>query len=188
MKINLLKLKLLIAAKTILYVLANYRYGLLFVASLFITAGLLVWSINLDLLAYILFDAPITIVEKTQFIARSYTTILSSPDARSTSIVLFSLLSGLNTTVFVFAFRRRYLKSPNTQGALGAVFAVLSGGCYACGTSLLAPLFTSVGAVSIQTIARIGVYINWIGIVLIAWSLYTTVMSASSVVAEEKYA
>lgn len=52
------------------------------------------------------------------------------------------------------------------------MLALLSGGCAACGTSLLAPLIASAGAVGAPLLRDLGAIFNWLGSLLLIYSIY----------------
>jgi hypothetical protein len=61
---------------------------------------------------------------------------------------------------------------PKKSGGAGLIFAVLSGGCVACGTSILAPLLATIGATSTVFVQDLSNFLNWISIILISYSIY----------------
>ena len=140
----------------------------------FLISGFVIWSLNFDLLRYILFDAPISVFDKIQFfwdVQTGIYTAYSSPQA--TGILLFGLLFGINGAMIFKVVKTGALSNiPKKSGGASFIFAVLSGGCVACGTSILAPLLATLGATSSAFTSGLSNWLNWISIILISYSIY----------------
>jgi len=169
-----LKSKVRVILKSILTLLSKPTYIVLMVISMISMAGLIIWSLNLELIAYIIFDTPLTIFEKLEFFAYGYQSLFTSYDSfLSLGIIIFSFLFGINIGMLAYVIRRQGLKSiPKKSGGSGFMFAILGGGCVACGTSLLAPVLATVGATSVPLLRGIGAIFTWAGSVLIVYSIY----------------
>ncbi|MCA9344406.1 hypothetical protein KC946_01075 [Candidatus Saccharibacteria bacterium] len=184
MKLSLkTKLKIIIDAK--LYVFRRPAYWLIFFLSAFFIMGFIVWSLNLDLLKYILFDSPLTIWGKIEFFLNGYGSLLSSFESiQAVAIVIFSLLFGVNVSMLIYSARflssadnkeqktGKKQKIPKKSGAVALGSAVVGGGCIACGTSLLAPIFTTLGITSIGLVRNIGTIFLTLGSILTLYSIY----------------
>ncbi len=102
-------------------------------------------------------------------------------------IVIFSILFGINLAILVYALKRQGLKNiPKKSGFGGMILAIVSGGCVACGTSLLAPLLATFGAVSSSFLQDLSLYINWVGSLLMIYSIYKLGLLAGYVRAKEE--
>ncbi len=151
------------------------KYIILAVISGFFVSGLVIWSLNFELMKYIVIDAPISLFSKLRFFWDVQTSIYTSyPSAQATGIALFGLLFGMNMSLIVYVVKNGFFKKiPKKSGSAGLFFAVVSGGCIACGTSILAPLLATLGATSSAFGVNLSNYLNWISIVLIGYSIYS---------------
>lgn len=169
-----LRIRTKIALQSIGYVLKNRRYIALAIVSMFFVAGLIIWSLNLELLKYILFEAQIGVLDKLSFFSYGYQSVFTTfNDAQSLGIIIFSLLFGLNTSMLVYVLRRKGFRAiPKKSGSAAFIFAILSGGCLACGTSLITPLLVTLGATSAPFVRDLSTIFNWLGSILIIYSIY----------------
>ncbi len=153
---------------------SNPLYAVLGFVIGFIMSGFVIWALNFNLLEYVLTEAPISAAEKARLLWDVQTGIYtkySSPQA--TGIILFGQFFGVNAALIIYAIRKGlFRKIPKKSGTAGFIVAVLSGGCIACGTSILAPLFATIGATSSAFVADLSNYLNWISILLISYSIY----------------
>lgn len=168
-----LKLKVKISAKNVGAALLNPLNLVIAIVSAFLMLSIIIWSLNLDLVKFILFDAPLSFLQKLEFFSYGYESLFSTFDnLLSVSIILISVLFGINTALFVKALRLRAADAKAAQtGGAAAVLAVVSGGCAACGTSLIAPLLASVGA-SAAAARSAGVVFSLLGSALLVYSIY----------------
>ena len=169
-----LKLRLKVSLKGIGYVMTRPHYVLLAFLVSFISLGILLWSLNIDLLGYIFFEAPLNLIEKFDFILDVYGSILTNYESFQAMVMaLFSMLFGINIAVLIYVMRggqKEAIKSKSSVGGLS--LAVIGGGCIACGTSIITPLLATLGATSsIAFTNAIGLYLNLIGIAFITFSL-----------------
>ncbi len=175
MKLSL-KTKIQIIKQAKLYVFSKPSYWLSFFISSFLVMGLIIWSLNLDLLKYILFDAPLTIWGKFEFFLDGYASLLSTFDnVQALAITIFSLLFGVNISLLIFAIRNRKASSnklPKKSGSLALGSAIVGGGCIACGTSLLAPLLATLGITSLAVTRNIGTIFLILGSLATLYSIY----------------
>jgi len=83
------------------------------------------------------------------------------------------VLFGINLALLVFVLRNRGFKLiPKKSGLGGFAFAIIGGGCIARGTSIIAPLLATLGATSAPFVRDPGAIFNWLGSLLIAYSIY----------------
>lgn len=151
-------------------------------------AGFIIWSLNFDLILNILFESGLTIVEKLRFFSYGYQSLFSDiGNIHSLGIIIFSILFGTNVSMLIFVIRRQGLSAvPKKSGSSALLFAILSGGCVACGTSLLAPLFITLGVTSTTALRDIGTALVSVGSVLIVYSIYKLSLLAATITAQNK--
>ncbi|MFT4532627.1 MAG: hypothetical protein ACI9T8_000658 [Candidatus Saccharimonadales bacterium] len=168
------KIRLLNSLNGVKHVAKKPSYILLAVVMSFILSGFVIWSLNFDLVKYIVVDAPITVFEKIRFFWDVQTGIYTAySSSQATGIILFGIFFGINTALIVNVIKTGRLKQiPKKSGGAGLVFAMLSGGCVACGTSVLAPLLATLGATSSVFTSQLSNYLNWISIILISYSIF----------------
>ncbi len=140
----------------------------------FITLGIILWSLNLELLWYIVAQSPLNPFQKLEFVFDIYGGIASNYQSLQAMVmVLFAGLFGINAAILLYVVRggqKQALKSGSSVGGLTA--AVIGGGCIACGTSIITPVIASFGATAtIGLNNTIGLIVNLIGIVFICYSL-----------------
>jgi hypothetical protein len=174
MKKVALKLKLQISGLAIIKVFSDIRYVGLAIFAGFLTTTFIVWSLNLSLAQFIIFDAPLSFFEKLSFFAETNVGIYTTyGNAQTTSILIFSVLFGINVSLLTFVIKNQGLsRIPKKASAAGFGAAILGGGCIACGTSILAPIAATLGAGLTPFIQNLTVYLNIIGSLLILWSIY----------------
>lgn len=169
-----LSLKLSNSLKGVTKAIKSPKYIFIALIVSFLVTGFIVWSLNFNLLKYIAFEAPVSLYEKIRLfwdVQTGIYSVYSSPQA--TGILLFGLLFGLNSALITYLIKNNGFKQiPKKSGGAGLVFAVLGGGCIACGTSILAPLLATIGATSSAFTTTLSNYFNWIGIILILYSIY----------------
>jgi hypothetical protein len=163
-------------------------YILLAVVGVFFASGLILWSLNLGLVGYILFQAPLTIGGKINFFLDIYKEIYTTyTSIQGTGIVIFSFLFGINLGVLVYVLKHKGFQAiPKKSGVGGLMFAVLGGGCIACGTSLIAPLLATLGATTAPFVRDLATIFNLIGSLLLLYSIYKLGEIVSIIFAKEK--
>ncbi len=168
-----LRLKLRVSAKNVGLSLLHPINLLVASISGFLMLSIIIWSLNLDLVKFILFDAPISAAQKLRFFSYGYEALFNSYDNMlSLSVIILSVLFGINTALFFKALRLRTADAKAAQtGGAAAILAVVSGGCAACGTSLIAPLLASFGAGAAATQSA-GVVFSLLGSALLVYSIY----------------
>lgn len=177
------KLKLIAAKNGLITTFRKPLYALLAAAVAFVTLGLILWSLNLGLVKYILFEAPLGIMQKADFILSIYGGFLSSYESLQVVVLsVFSVLFGINAALLVYVIRqgnKRAALSGSSAG--GLVAAIVSGGCIACGTSLLAPILSSFGAAgTIGLTNTLSNVFGIAGIALIGYSIFSLGQKAAS--------
>lgn len=174
-----IKTKISITSKAKMYVFSNPAYWLTFFASTLLIMGFIIWSLNYELIGYILLDAPLTFWGKLEFFLDGYRSLFISFDSiQSFGILLFSVAFGINTSMLIFALKRskqqpqKKGKAAGASSSLALGSAVIGGGCIACGTSLITPLLTTLGLTSVGLVRNIGSFFLYAGSLLTIYSIY----------------
>jgi len=169
-----LSIRLRNSFRGVITVFKNPLYILLALILSFLISGFVIWSLNFDLVRYIVIDAPINAFEKLRFFWDVQTGIYTAySSSQATGILLFGLLFGINGAMILKVIRSGALKLiPKKSGGASFMFALLSGGCVACGTSILAPLLATAGATSSAFTTSLSNWLSWISIIFISYSIY----------------
>lgn len=189
MKSSLLVLKTKTSLTNVLKVLIRPKYLLVGIfAGLFIL-GVILWSLNFDLLKFIVFDSNLPLNEKISFFTSVYKGIfVSAGRLPAMTMIIFAVLFAINTACILFVVRNRDKESAlhkSTVAGLG--LAIVGGGCIACGTSILAPILIGVGAGGASTfLSEIGVYINIIASGFLLWSIYRLGLNIGTIIARQQ--
>ena len=181
-----LKLRSRVVLKTVGKLLRKPQYLALAAGSAFLMLGLVLWSLNIDLLTYVLFQSQVDFGQKLRFFTYVYEAIFTGFTLQNIAFLLFSILFGINMALFVYVLRRRKsdAKAVATSGS-AATIGMLSGGCAACGTSLLTPLLASVGGVSAGFAEQLGAILSLLGSLLVIYAIFTLAEIASYSLAKE---
>jgi hypothetical protein len=170
-----LKTKIKLAASnTLRIVCTKPPYTLLTVFAALLMLSLIIWSLNYQLVGYIVTNSSLDILQKIRFFSYGYEALFTSFDTLlSVSVISLSFLFGVNLAVLTYALRRRtaLARATGTSG-IAATLGILSSGCAACGTSLLGPLLASFGATSIAAAHNIGAAFSFVGSLLLLYSIY----------------
>ncbi len=187
-KRSLAVLKLKISLRSALRVFRHPSYVFLAIFGSLFSSALILWSLNLSLVKYILFDAPLNIFQKLDFFFDVYKSIYSTYSGiQGTGIVVFSVLFGINLALLAYALKNRGFKSiPKKSGIGGFAVAIIGGGCIACGTSIIAPIIATFGATSTAFLTELSVILSWLGSILIAYSIYKLGLICSILLAKSK--
>lgn len=101
------------------------------------------------------------------------------PVPNTIAIFLMAMLFGyVLSATFYTALKIR--TKTNKSGGVGILFGIISGGCAACGTSLLAPLLTAVGITTTSATLTFSLYLNLVGIILLLYSAYKVSLVVAS--------
>lgn len=159
-----------------LKVFLNPVYVVLALLGVVLSSSLVIWSLNLDLARYILFDldgVSLGVRLQTVFWDPYWSVFSTFENFQALGIVIFSSLFGLNLALLVYVLKNQGFKDlPKKSSFGGTVFAVLAGGCVACGTSILAPLVATFGATSGAFLRELSLWLNWAASILIVYSIY----------------
>lgn len=188
MRLRLLGTKLKISVVSTIRIFRSWKYLTLAIVVTLAISGLVLWSLNLGLLRYIVFEAPISFLDKLGFFTYGYSSVFTTYNsAQPVGLILLSVLFGINTSVFVYVIRRQGFKLVPKKSGIGAFgLAIISGGCVACGTSLVAPLLATFGAASSVFLRDLSTILNWAGSVLLLYSIYKLSHIAATIQAKDK--
>lgn len=172
-KLKIHKLKAQSALLALGKIFRSPKYVALSLTSSFLISSLIVWSLNLGLLKFIIFESGLSVAKKSDFFFSGFTSIFETFGTyQAIGVILFALLFGLNIVLMVYVIKNQGLKSIPKKSSSGAMFfAVLSGGCVACGTSIIAPLLATFGATSAPFVRELTALFTWAGSFLILYSI-----------------
>lgn len=174
MKLALLKLKISFVA--IGRLMLKPIYGLLAIVIASITLAVVLWAFNLNLLWFVLFDSGLPLLEQFNFLAGIYGSIATNFESSlALTLVLFSILFGINMSALVFVLRQRVRAKAAAGKSIGGLAgAIVGAACAACGTSIVAPLLSALGATGTVGLANsIGAIVNILSIGLILFAIYS---------------
>ncbi len=170
-----LKTKLRLATtNTARIVLKKPLYALFALVCAFLMLTIIIWSLNYELVGYIITNPDMSVAQKLRFFSYGYEALFTSFDSfLSVSVISLSFLFGINLAVLVYSLRRKTASARATgTSGLAATLGILSSGCAACGTSLLGPLLATFGATSLTAVHNIGATFSVIGSLLLLYSIY----------------
>jgi hypothetical protein len=181
-------LKLRTSARAVLRVLAVPSYGLLAAALAAVTLWVLLWFFNLNLLWTVWSSPQVNWFDKLSLPLAGFQSLVTNFDSWPAAIVgLFAVLSGINLALLVFVLRYRGRGATLATGSKnlgGLIAAIIGSGCAACGSSVLTPLATALGAsLSAATATALGIEADVIGIGLVLISLHGLGQQAATLLA-----
>ncbi|MFB6124608.1 MAG: hypothetical protein ABEJ59_01450 [Halanaeroarchaeum sp.] len=162
-------------ARTVRLVLAGPCYALGAVAAALAALVLFTvpqnWTLFVDLVvggSLPLASRVSLLVELFPFVGEAYTT------GQGAVLVLAAALSGVNVAMAVYHLREhRVSLRAGTGGLVGVVLGTLGAGCAACGTAILAGLFSFLGAAGLLTALPLeGLEVTVLAVVVIALSIW----------------
>lgn len=183
------RLRVRVATRSILTVLARPPYLILAVLGSFFFFQFLLWFYNLNLIFYILFVSDLPLTEKLLFPIRSFGALfIGYSGLQAATLLILSLIQGVLISVLVYVFRHRAsAKKSASSGGLSLVAAVFGFGCATCGTSLLSPLLSFLAAGTAAAVATIiGPLINLISIILGLYALLQLAGPLSNELSQDK--
>ncbi len=165
-----LKFKLLTARNGFVYFFSSYKRIVSFIILSFFGFALINALLDIDLL-WTLIKLDIDIAFKLEAIRDVLFSTDGLPLPNVVAVYTMALIFGyVLAASFFVAFKQR--AKTTKSGGIGIVFGILSGGCAACGTSLLAPLLTAIGITTTSAALSFALYLNLAGIVLLIYSAY----------------
>jgi hypothetical protein len=180
-----LKLRLKVVLNGLRAVFFDPYYILIALVVGFLALGAALWALNADLLKFILFESGVSLDLKIEFFLAVYLALFSELDSLlSLVLVVFAVLFGINIALLVYVLPKRFSQQKKLRQTGGSVFglvlATIGGGCAACGTSILAPLFATLGITSVAFIRNVGVIAAIAGVMIISYAVYKLAQQAAS--------
>lgn len=169
-----LRLKIIILKNALCKVLKKPGRVVLALLAAIAMMGIILWSLNYELIFYIFFQSPLDFFGKIEFFLYGYQNLFSTLDSLlSVSILTFSLLFGINTVFLVYVVKNHgFYNLPKKSSTSAFAVAIFGGGCIACGASLVAPILISVGVISTAVLRDLGTILNALGSLLMVYSIY----------------
>ncbi len=169
-----ISLQIQAASRGFLYVFRQPLFSMIAIFAALLTSAVVLWSLNIELIGYIMFSAPLPFADKIEFFVSIYRDIfIVYQTTQAIGIMIFSAFFGVNLAMLLFvASRRGFSDLPKKSGFFSLLVAIIGGGCAACGTSLLAPLLTTFGIVSSAAVLKFSAYLMWIGTVFVLYSIF----------------
>lgn len=155
-------------------VLFRWQYLLVAIFASLTAEAMVLWSLNIDLVRYIMFDSGVSVATKFDFFFSAYQDIFINYEfAQALAIITFSFLFGINSALVAFVLKNQDYKSiPKKSGFGGLILAVVGGGCLACGTSILYPFLITLGIGTSLFASQLGLILSTISSVLLLFSIY----------------
>lgn len=189
-KLAWLQLRGTVSLKGIFHVFKKPHYLAGALIATFLAINLVIWSLNLELAQYIITEPSISLADKLRFFSSSVRDIFTTYESnQALGMAIFSVLFGINIALLIYVLCNVGLKKMAKQSGasgVGLVFAVLAGGCVACGASLLAPIAITLGATSGAFLSEFSVWLNWISSFLILFSIFKLGQVAATVAVKSK--
>lgn len=171
-----IKIKITIIVDALRLLFTKPVYIIMAILTTLLMAGLIIWSLNFSLISYILFDSPLNILEKIEFFGYGYQSLFKEiGDIQSLGIIIFSSLFGINLSLLISVIKKYGVANvPKKSGSSAFILAILSGGCLACGTSLLTPLLLTLGVTSTALLHQLSSILIILGSFIVIYSIYKT--------------
>lgn len=183
-------LKIKISLRASWTIVSRWKNGL---SALAIAVGFflfLFWSLNLNLLWFLISAHRLSLSDKLHVIFGSpVDAVFQSGFVQGGATVLLVVFQGIVITVLLYCLRRQASASRNAVGGsfLASAAALLGVGCVSCGTSIIAPiagLFVAGAAAEVgQQIHDVLIYV---ALVAVMYALYTSGATAARTLALEK--
>jgi hypothetical protein len=170
-----LSLKIKNSAQGVVWVLKRPAYLLFALVSGFIFSGLISLVLKIDILRLFLFELPLPVLERVDVVWDLFTDVYVSYSFREAfGIILISLLFGIVLSLVLYSIRHRETERVGgTSSGIGVAMGAISGGCAACGTSLLAPFLSAIGITTTASALQFGFVLNIIAALLMLNSIYS---------------
>lgn len=141
----------------------------------------IIWSFNLNLIFYIIFQAPLGASGKLAFFSYVYPAVFRGDGALPYLLIVVSLLFGVNAAMLAYVLQQRKSRAiDGRSGVAASIVALLSAGCVACGTSFFSPLLATIGATSAAAVRDFGVFMLAVSAALLLYSLYRLGLQSGS--------
>lgn len=179
-----LKAKIILSAKTLWWLLRQWRYSLLAVFATIAFFELIYWFFNFGTLWTILSSGNLTLGYKIHFFFNPMRSLIDTHGAYTAILVLaLSIIQGIAIMALTYAVRRQRTLELEAigGGSIVGLLAIIGLGCPSCGTSLVTPIvaiFVSGSSAAIaESITRIALPI---ALVIGIYGLYVTGLKAAN--------
>lgn len=166
--------RLVIAA--VVEVLRRPAYALLAVAIMLVVLGATLWLPNYRLLGAVFATPGVRLGTKLELVARLFAGLTTSYGAAgAVTAVTIPVLLGVDVAMIVFFFRQRRAARARGEiaaGVGGAASGAIAAGCAACGSFLLLPLLSFLGAAGALALLPLGgAEFGFLGVALLLLSI-----------------
>ena len=189
MKIKILKLKLKVSLKSLIWFFKSYKRILYALIIAVIFLQILYFSFNWSLLNVVITSPNLSPLEKFNFLISTFNSVLQSNGLFQFILIIFvSLIQGLSILTIIYIIKNQKNNIKYTSNNIFISFLVLIGlGCPSCGTSILTPIlsiFISGSAVGLsETITS---FVLPVAFLMGIYGLYILGLRLSSIQAQSK--
>ena len=189
MKIKILKLKLKVSLKSLIWFFKSYKRILYALIIAVIFLQILYFSFNWSLLNVVITSPNLSPLEKFNFLISTFNSVLQSNGLfQFILIICVSLIQGLSILTIIYIIKNQNNNIKYASNNIFISFLVLIGlGCPSCGTSILTPIlsiFISGSAVGLsETITS---FVLPVAFLMGIYGLYILGLRLSSIQAQRK--
>ena len=155
-RLQFVKIKALVAARTHWWLLRQWRYALLALGAAFMFFELIYWLFNTSVLRIVLASANLSMLEKLHFVVNPLWSLADTNGVYTAILMIaISLVQGQSVAALVYTLRhqQKFDAVAITGGSVAGFLAIIGLGCPACGTSLVTPIvaiFVSGSAIAVS--------------------------------------
>jgi hypothetical protein len=184
------RLKVKMSLRATWTVLRQWEYG---VSAVGVAEGFflfLYWSLNFNLLWFLITARRLTLGDKLHVILGSPVDgVLQSGLIQGVATVALVVLQGVVISVLIYSLRRQASASRKAVGGsfLASAAALLGVGCVSCGTSIIAPIASLfVAGATAEVGQRIHDALIYVALLAVVYALYTSGATAARTLALEQ--
>lgn len=151
-RLRLFRVKLMLSAKTLGWLLTQWRYALLALCIALLFFEFTYWMFNLSILQLILTSSNLGLLEKLDVLISPVRALSEANGLSTVSLMLLvALVQGVSLSALIYTMRHQQKIDARLLGgsSFAGLLSVIGLGCPSCGTSLLTPiiaLFVSAGS------------------------------------------
>ncbi len=155
-RLQFVKIKALVAARTHWWLLRQWRYALLALGAAFMFFELIYWLFNTSVLRIVLASVNLSMLEKLHFVVNPLWSLADTNGVYTAILMIaISLVQGQSVAALVYTLRhqQKFDAVAITGGSVAGFLAIIGLGCPACGTSLVTPIvaiFVSGSAIAVS--------------------------------------
>lgn len=188
--IELWLLKIKVALAAVLKLMKNWRYIILAIVIGLLFLQFLCWILNLQLLWFLMSSFKLSIGDKINLLASTFSGYLTSlPTPEAVAVIVLSLIQGTVIASIIYIARNQGRIETKAFGGstIASVVTLVSVGCPSCGTSIIAPivgLFVSGASAGIgESIQYFSIYL---GLIVAIYALYSVGKSVANIQAKKQ--